>query len=100
MRIYICQIIGSIQHPYEVDIITISILWKQTKLSNLSRFTVNNWRLYLVPPICQGKKKSTGKEIFVGRNILLNLFGMGEKDFTKMEITDVIEYAKNYNDLS
>ena len=53
-----------------------------------------------MPPICQGKKKSTGKEIFVGRNILLNLFGMGEKDFTKMEITDVIEYAKNYNDLS
>lgn len=53
-----------------------------------------------MPPICQGKNKSTGKEIFVGKNILLTLFGMGEKDLTKMEITDVIEYEKNYNDLS
>jgi len=55
-----------------------------------------------VPPICQnkGKIKSTGKEIFVGRNILLTLSGMGEKDLTKMEITDIIEYEKNYNDLS
>ena len=73
---------------------------KQTKLSSSSRVAVNNWWLNLVPPICQGKNKSTGKEIFVGRNILLTLFGMGEKDLTKMEITDVIEYEKNYNDLS
>ena len=31
---------------------------------------------------------------------MLTLFGMKEKDLTKMEITDVIQYEKSYNALS
>lgn len=36
----------------------------------------------------------------MGRNILFNLFEVEGEDVTKMEITDVIEYGKTYNDLS